>query len=329
MIGVIKIIMKILHLSLHKGCINDLSYVLTKLNLEFESMFFFNETYTDCTPYYRMTREQANIWWNKYKDYFNNFDCIITSDTAPLSRIFLQNNWSKKLVIWICNRFDYNIEGDQDYYNLIQNAVNNPLVDVIGYTAFENVYCKLVRNIDIGNKVITPCGSISNVYDNFIDKKELNDIVLLPPYHNETIFMNLSKTLDDIGIKNYCGRYNGPMDFKNYKAIVHIPYSWSNLALFESLSLQIVIFIPSKTFILQLAKEPNFFTPNLSFLFTHIDISEWYNDKHKELIIYFDSWNDLKEKILTLNYEEHKLKLKDYKDNHEKNILNEWREVLM
>ena len=45
-------------------------------------------------------------WVNSVVD-FGKFDVIVTSDTAPLSRIFLQNNWKKPLIIWICNRFDY------------------------------------------------------------------------------------------------------------------------------------------------------------------------------------------------------------------------------
>jgi hypothetical protein len=320
--------MKILHLSLHKGCINDINYVFNKLNLDFESMFFFNETYTDWSPYYKMTSLQANIWWNKYKDYFNKFDCILTSDTAPLSRIFLQNNWTKKLIIWICNRFDYSVEGDNDYYNLIRDAFSKPNVEIIGYTAFENMYCQKVRSVDVGNKVITPCGNISHTYNNYIEKKHLNNLIIIPPYHNDTIMMNLSKILYDIGIPNYSGRYDGPMDLKNYKAMVHIPYAWSNLALFESLSLQIVIFIPSKTFIKKLAMQPNFWHQNRTFLFTNIEISEWYNEAHKDLLIYFDSWDNLKLKIDTLNYEEHKLKLIDFGEKHEINTLNKWREIL-
>jgi len=44
---------------------------------------------------------------NLHKDYFDTFDVIVTSGTAPLHESFLQNGWTKPLIIWICNRFDY------------------------------------------------------------------------------------------------------------------------------------------------------------------------------------------------------------------------------
>ena len=33
---------------------------------------------------YNVGHERAQNIWNKHKDYFNQFDAIITSDTAPL-----------------------------------------------------------------------------------------------------------------------------------------------------------------------------------------------------------------------------------------------------
>ena len=320
--------MKVLHLSLHKGCINDINYIFNKLNIDIEYMFFFNETYTDHRPYYKMTQNQANIFWNKYKEYFHKFDCIITSDTAPLSRIFLKNNWSKKLIIWICNRFDYAVEGDQHYYNLFREAYNKSNINIIGYTMFENIYCKHIRGVEVGNNVITPCGNISETYHKFVEKKELNDIIFVPPYHNDNKMMNLSAQLTNIGIKNFNGRYDGPMDLLNYKAVVHIPYAWSNLAFFEAFHLGIVYFIPSISFFNKL-REGKYFFWSPPFIPDLLELSEWYNPNYDNLLIKFDSWDDLKNKINTLNYEEHKLKLKEFGKKHEENILNSWKLLLI
>lgn len=324
--------MKILHISFHKGCINDINYVLNKLNLDFENMFFFNELDKDAIHgpyhYYKLTKDNANMYWNKYKDFFNKFDCIITSDTAPLSRIFLQNNWNKKLIIWICNRFDYNVEGDQHYYNLIREAYNKQNVDIIGYTAFENIYCKIIRDVEVGNKVITPCGNISETYHKFVEKKELNDIIFVPPYHNDNKMMNLSDQLTNLGIKNFNGRYDGPMDLLNYKCVVHIPYAWSNLAFFESFHLGVVYFIPSTNLLFELSTNHNFWFQNKNLIYKNIKLSEWYNPDYDNLLIKFDSWEDLKNKINSLNYEEHKLKLKEFGKKHEENILNSWKLLL-
>ena len=333
--------MKILHLSYHKGCINDFNYVCNKLNIQCEVLSSIQGCTTDKNQkslnlpdaqHYNMTRERAIYYWDKYKDYFNKFDCIVTSDTAPLSRIFLQNNWDKKLIIWICNRFDY-AHGrgsgfpDQEYYNLIRKATKLKNVHIIGYTAFENIYCKHIRNIDIGNNVITPTGGIAEIYSNFTEKKEFNDTLFVPPYHNDTIMMNLKRKLETLGFNAYTGRYNGPMDLTNYKAVVHIPYAWSNLAFFEMFQLGIVYFIPTINFLFQLRKMGNFwFQPPYNR--ENLHLSEWYNDTHTDLLIYFDSWEDLKKKVHTLNYDKHKLKLKEFGEKHIKTTLNKWESVL-
>ena len=64
--------MKILHISFHKGCINDINYVLNKLNYEYETMFFFNEKDIGATHFYQLTKDKANEWWEQHKKYFSN-----------------------------------------------------------------------------------------------------------------------------------------------------------------------------------------------------------------------------------------------------------------
>lgn len=320
--------MKILHISYHQGCINDLSYILNKLGHEHETLSF---SENDC-QHYNMTESRATKYWNQYKDYFDKFDCIITSDTAPISRIFLQHNWSKKLIIWICNRFDYahgSNSGfpDKCYYDLIQKATTLSNVYLVGYTEFENYYCKNVRKIDIGNMIIPPIGGISDIYNNFTDKPELNDTIFVPPYHNDTIMMNLSKKISELGIPNYTGKYNGPLDLKGYKGIIHIPYAWSNLALFENLCLNMIYFIPSKDFLLEIKKGRDFYwTP--PFIADKLHLSEWYDPEHKDILIYFNSWDDLKYKINNINFEEQKKKIYDFFINHEKKQLEKWKKLI-
>lgn len=330
--------MKILHLSHHKGCINDFNYVCNKLNIYCEVLSSFQECNTNqdlmsfALPngqHYNITDKRAEYYWNNYKDYFNMFDCIITSDTAPLSRIFLQNNWKKKLIIWICNRFDYwhNGNADYNYYKIIQQATTLKNVQFVGYTKFENYYCKYIRNIDIGNTVIPPTGGISEIYNNFIKNDELNDTLFVPPYHNDTVMMNLKNKIELLGFKAYTGKYNGPYDLINYKAVVHIPYAWSNLAFFEMFQLEIIYFIPTPNFLFEISKGKHFFW-SPPYIQKKLNISEWYNEKYKDLLIYFNSWEELKTKINTLNYVEHKLKLKTFGEVHIKKTLDQWLSIL-
>lgn len=254
----------VLHLSFHKGCINEINYIAQQLNFKVTSWFIPDlapmefDGYASGNALYNVGHERALSIWNKHKDYFNQFDAIITSDTAPLSRIFLQNNYQKPLIIWICNRFDYTDYSsldcefpDEEYYELLRQATNIKNVYTIPYTDFESFYAAQ-KNILFNREVIKPSG-------NLIGNKKLSAIPVhidksqtffIPPYLNDAS-MNLVQECAALDIKAYNGRYNGPHDLQNFKGIIHIPYAWSNLAFFENMQNAIPYFIPSITFMLK------------------------------------------------------------------------------
>tara|TARA_B100001121_G_C18699031_1_gene626471 strand:- start:6551 stop:7441 length:891 start_codon:yes stop_codon:yes gene_type:complete len=285
---------------------------------------------------YNVGHERAEKYYNKHIEYFNTFDVIITSDTAPISRVFLQNKWDKKLIIWINNRFDYCDEAtndcnfpDEEYYTLFREAINKDNIEIIGYTPFENFYCKNIRNIDIGNKVIKPIGCNSYIYDNMnmTKIKDKSNTFFVGSYHNDNIMINLCQELSKYNINCYKGRFNGPKDLAEYKGVIHIPYSWSNYSLFEGIQNGIIYFIPSKEFFMELKKDKNFFW-SPPYRDENLEISEWYNDVNKDCFIYFDSWDDLKVKTLTINYGNMKAYLKEFGNKHKNDMIKLWKEVL-
>ena len=326
--------MKVLHLSFHTGCNNDILYITNKLGINLEYMTF-TDGVTKDNEIYNITHQRATDAWTNYKDYYNKFDCIITSDTAPISRVFLQNNWNKKLIIWICNRFDYahgvnSYFPDKEYYEMINNIKNKPNISIIGYTMFENYYANNIKKIQIGNNIIKPIGKISDIYSkyNSTDVVNKNNTFFVGKYHNDNIMINLPLLLKENDILIYNGRYNGPLDLAEFKGVIHIPYAWSNLALFEAIQLLIPFFIPSFNFLQELKINNDFFW-SPPYREDVIYLSEWYCDDHKDILIYFDSWDDLKSKINNLNYEKHKNILKKFGELHENKMLELWKYHLL
>lgn len=335
--------LKVLHISFHKGCQNDLEYISKKLNFNLEFISYSDDTVKG-GDVYNITHERALNNWNKNKDYYNSFDIIITSDTAPLSRIFLQNNFKKKLIIWICNRFDYAHQPDaekigfpdKEYYDLINDVKNRPNVSIIGYTPFETYYANHIRKLDIGNECIKPIGQIGDVYNTYtstiIENKQ--SIFIIGPYHNDNLMMDLKSKVESLGIKVFNGRYNGPKDLAEFAGVIHIPYAWSNLALFEAIQLGIVFFIPSNNFLKYfidtdidgLKKDSFFWSPPLREDVLHL--SEWYCEDFEDALIYFDSWEDLKYKIETLDFNKQKSILKEFGKKHEEETLEKWKKYI-
>lgn len=301
--------LKVLHLTFHKGCAREIDALAKKYDLEVTTWFvpdlppLFFDGSSSGNALYNIGHQRAEAVWNIHREFFNTFDFIITSDTAPLSRIFLQNNWKKPLIIWICNRFDYSDQEsldcdfpDPEYYGLFQQAARNPQVFMMAFTPFEHRYANS-KGVDTGLLTITPCAPYIELEPCAHDLPPVlqPDRYFLPPYHNETQFMDLSSWCKKLGIDNYCGRYTTPYDLTSYKGIIHLPYSWSNFALFENLMLGIPYIIPSRKYFQELAAHENYFHPDLSTLLEEnlFFLSEWYSIDHHPIFTFFDSWQDL------------------------------------
>lgn len=287
--------MKILHITFHDGCRMQLNFVAKSLGHEITTQM--------CDHWnYNIGHQRAKELWTKYRDYYQQFDMIITSDTAPLSRIFLQNNYTGKLIIWVSNRFDY-YDGasndcnfpDPEYYQFIKSVPSRSNVKLFTNTPFEIEYARQYRGIQLNTEIIRPCSFVDENSSQMASaiSDPLNTFYI-PQYHNHHIFMNLKEKCNQLGIFTYYGRYNQLSDLKDIKGIINIPYAYSTISLFENWSMGNVFFIPSKNMLLnKMHKQHNFWFQHSYALESCIDTSEWYLPAHKDLFIYFDSWEAL------------------------------------
>lgn len=323
--------MKILHCTWHQGCKSNIEDII----IEFGHL---SETQFQVWDNYNIGHDRAEKIWNKYKDYYEQFDLIITSDTVPLSRIFLQNDhWKKKLIIWACNRADYADQGsndcgfpDKEYYEILRNGITKSNVKIFSYTDFELEYMKKYRNISWNTETIKPIPFAKDgiVSDMFYGNIKKSNVFFIPPYHNDTILLNLKEKCNQLGIQAYGGRYNGIKDLEGVKGIIHNPYAWSTFALFENWAIGNVYFIPTKRFLFELQDGGNFFW-SPPFPREFIECSEWYLPEHQELFIYFDNWNELKQ--LTNNtalISQKKEKILQFSASHKEKTLKQWKSAI-
>jgi len=326
-------------MSFHQGCINDFAEVSRELGLN-TTDWYIHDSRRAFDPLavgndiYNITAERAQRVWQLNKDYFNEFDAIVTSDTAPLSRIFLQNNWKKPLIIWICNRFDYADNQtkrgrfpDAAYYDLFRSAITMPKVKIISYTPYEHFYAHQ-KKVPISTHTIRPIGNLPIKQDAAF-KSGIPESVI----KSETIFIYprmsakqaeyVQKKCTNLGITTHYGTYKGPDDLTDFKGILYFPYAWSNLALFENIQRGIVHFVPSKKFALKHAQKealPRFTQRNFQ-------LCDWYCDEYEDLFVYFDSWQDLKDKIEHTDYAAMRTKIKKAGIAHWHKNLGMWRKV--
>lgn len=337
--------LKVLHVSFHLGCIKDFELVGKELGLDVTPWYVLEskeshdrfDSVGDWNAIYNIGHARAQRIWENNKEYFNQFDVIVTSDTAPLSRVFLQNDWQKPLIIWICNRFDYcdwQNSGDNfpdaEYYNLINKAATKKNVKIVGYVAYEHLYARS-KGVNTGDLIIKPCGTFetstrNNTQHSIAASVNKENSFFIPPRLEPHQVEHLKNKCASLGINTYCGAYNGPADLKDFKGVINFPYAWSNLALFENIQLGLPIFVPTIRFLQELAGSPE---SHMYRFFTHTnyEYSEWYCPEHKDIFIYFDSWADLQHKAQTIDFVQLKEKTKAFGIEHKKEMLKRWTDV--
>jgi hypothetical protein len=359
--------MKFLHLTFHKGCDKEIQYVFTQLGHAVDTWRFDDgETDPQSENIYRISHERAQKCWNLHRAFFEKYDGIITSDTCPLARPFLQNHWRKPLLIWVCNRFDYLVY-DEDFTNLIRDIPNRSLVRIFGYTFIEPVYAKYIRGVDWGNDlVIKPIGKNLESKDKVKQYTHSHNPPVFPPenlstplsitieekgveyknpenigkfyvplYGNETNLVNVRWILDELEVANDSFRFQHISELLEFQGIVTIPYAWSTFALFERMQLGMVVFVPSEAFLMKLFLENNhpvrkwwFQDP---FYLEHperLAWSEWYCPENREFFVYFDSWLDLGDKLKNTDYAAKSERILKRGKEHEQYVMGQWKIIL-
>jgi len=329
---------EVLHISHHIGCLRDQEYVLHKLGFDVTHHKFYDGVF-------KITEEIANDFWNNHKDQLNQFDYILTSDTAPLSRIFLENqkDFKSKLVIWICNRFDYNMESESKFYNLFREAELNSNIRIVPYSYFEKIWC-LQKGIDIMNhQHIPPLGKnlsvvkstvpeteyFSEMYGNQIELPDAD--VIVPIYHNDNHFFNMSEFLKSKGISVYSGGFRTISQIQKYKAFVHMPDAFSKFLCFELIHANIPAILPSKKFLYQLSKQPNYFfniwgSGGANLLEEDwIDWCEWYDSKLTNCRFYYDSFDEIPSIIKSIDKNKMKSDFNESSKYLEDSTLEKWK----
>ena len=276
-----------------------------------------------------MSAEKANQLWHEYKDYFDSFDAVMVSHVASWSRVFLQNGWKKPLYVWFFFRFDHDVPDLPEFYQLLMSARLQSNVKFFAATDYDLAYAKS-RLPDFDAPVIRPFMHIENA-----GKKPVNcqNRFYLVGKHNESLF---SDRLTEMQIPFYQQTWEtGVPDLRGVKAVLHFPYVYATRSLIENLALENVYFLPSQQFLRDLdSTTPNYFWDGGLPDEARGDYSrsEWYLDKHRDLMIYFNSWEDLenlsRNAYLPEIIADKKAKIREFNARQYPIILKQWKSLL-
>ena len=331
--------MKVVHLTLHRGCANDFKSMIAnvKKDIELKTIFIHDIPHR---PKNIQELNQANVveWiWMQCQNDLTSADFIVTSDTAPLARVLWlhRQDIKAKVIVWVCNRVDYFSPQPNPYFQQVTQA--NELQSMSQHfsqyaqTPYEMIYAGPRQKIQ-WNGIIRPMGTLPS--EEFVSRPTRKS-VFIGAQHNDAIAINLREIvkpwIEQAGLTiAEPTRYINPVDLSEYQAVIHVPYAASNLALFEALSHGIPQLLPSVKFLETLAhkKVPgirykdNFFLPGPIHDIHHI---EWYQPEFQSCFLQFDRWEDIPSLLNSEKLMEHRNKIQRIAKGHKERTLEQWK----
>ena len=299
---------RVLHLSHHVGLLRDFEYVASALGFDFESM--------DMHKQYRVSSDFARQFWRKHRDFINSFDVVVTSDTPPLARIVLENlgEFKGRLVVWVCNRLDYQHTGDAVWYEMLRNALTHHQVQFVPYTEFEKVDARERIGLNMDNTTtITPIGRslLHTRYEKNAKSDYTASPLTVPAYgqrgngvfvtrhHNDQSVLKLHELFRKSNVPSFTSAYTHPQELATYTAVIHFPDALSKLLAFETLQYGVPVVLPSVQWLRKLRQTPGYFynMDNVGGRIHNADdydqLNEWY--RCPTCRIYVDSTEELVE----------------------------------
>ena len=283
--------MKIIHYSYHVGCINDAAYIFTKLGHEI-TLRHLN------FPNYCVTDAIANDFWSKNESEFQNYDVILTTDTVALSYIFMRriDQLRPHLLIWICNRFDYAMWDNPAFYESMRSLESyRHKVTFIPWTDYELLWCGK-HKVRVSENTISSVGRMPDsvytsqrVENDFGGQKleyktaEAADTIFVQKYLNHTHFMNLPEYLHSKGISTVWGGYTHFKEIQPFRGTVVFPDSFCKVFAFESIQQGLLVYLPTKRFLVELAQQSKYWFNVTGFMqhtnqltYDLVNFCEWY-----------------------------------------------------
>ena len=299
--------MYFLHITNHCGTIRNINNVFSFVNLEYQLI---TET---CSFPLHITEEHASQIWQDYnaklKD--KSIQTLIFTDTCMYARPFLQHieDHSMNILLYVTNRFDWGAWHVQDpvYSTFYAQISQHPRVFFLADNRYDQFYASIIHGISFHfPDIVRLTPKITQNYSRESQEKIIVHNSKLFLYNRGTFvryFQHLLPfTQEEYDVYGYDGysRYQDEYHISEYLGFLHLPYQTNIQSLWENVGHGILYFIPSKTFLLELISEPWYYweekckSPDLCR--KSVDLAEWYQPENELFFVYFDSWEDLREK---------------------------------
>lgn len=332
-----------------KNIFEDLGHEVTSWSVSGHNFLFGRETcnvdVVNQNTWKQMSREMCDRFYERYKDELSEYDAFICTYPPVFSMIY--EKFKKPIIIQIPIRYEVPFSQSpsqwEDFNEYLRRGIDDGMIMPVANSEYDKKYfeffvgreCTLIPNICEYTKTVW-----NPIKDTFLYSSRLGI------QFNPEIVTN----------KDDLHRYRWE-DITQYKGLIIIPYNCSTMSIFEYYTSGIPLFCPSKDFMIDLyskngnsvlseltwnktfnfgpgssiacdsENDPNRYD-DISIMSKWIAYSDFYNEKWMPYIVYFDSLEDLENKMTTSDLHEIHSKMMDFNKKRKEDIYGLWKNIL-
>lgn len=349
--------MKFFNLDCHISVIADLKNIFEELGHSIDSWSISGHNWIfgknpdeikmiNSTNWWNLDQKLADDFFNAYYEELKDYDGFILTYPPAFSMLF--EKFKKPIIIQIPIRYEVPFHNNQNNWNKFNDFLKNNIDNKLIYPVANSLYDKKYFEYFVERE----CDYIPNICEYTKSKYEpLNKKFL----YSSKFDINLGPEFFN---KKLLGKYDW-QDLANFKGIVLIPYNCSIMSIFEHYTANIPLFVPSLDFMLELYTEHKqngvlseltwnqvFNLQSGSILFktlknddpnnyqdinnmkNWIELSDFYNNEWMPHITYFDSFEELKNKINTADLKSISNNMQEFNLIRKNLILDRWKNLI-
>jgi len=292
----------------------------------------------------KLDQDMCDRFYERYKDELSKYDGFVCTYPPAFSMIY--EKFKKPIIIQVPIRYEVpfqkSIEKWNTFNEYLRSGIDSNMIIPIANSEYDKRYFEFF--------VKRECKLIPSLCE--YTKSDWNPIINKFLYYSR-LPINLGPDVID---KSTLVKYNW-QDIANYKGIIIIPYNCSTMSIFEYYTSNIPIFCPSKKLMKELyskysnyvlseltwnqtfqnppgsivecdrSNDPNDYL-NLNIMNRWIDYSDYYNQEWMPHIIYFDTFEELKSKLYSVNLKDVSNNMRNFNILRKDKIYYEWNKII-
>ena len=297
--------------------------------------------------WHNLDQEMVDKFYDKYKDYLNQFDAFIVTHNASFALLY--EKFNKPIIIVNSTRYENPFTNDPIKWKWLDDYLKKGVAEgrifIVSNNKGDQNYLEYFTGLK-SEHIPSMCLYTQAKY------RGIKDGFILNAHNKQEVLANISPTNASLIQNEKLEKKYKWQDLYDFKGIVHFPYQISTMSIFEQYSANVPLFFPTKEFLLNLhGMYPKHILSELSFyqvsnlpssdmlgnpnntndskvLQEWAAAADFYDVKNMPYIQYFDSFKHLENLLKSVNLQEISSNMEQYNIKRKADAVERWKRLL-